>query len=153
MTQKKRELTNTQWCHHFLPREVSQRKRRGLQQVDKIKGLGTSPTFPLFLPPFRYNLKERTCLSVPTMTCIIRLEIGFFPVSGQSILLRHPSSGVCSYVHSSDPPLSSKAQSGSVLLSKQINPLTSISHATLSRPRCAIPWKGLLPPQETGKAL
>ena len=39
------------WCHHFLPQEVSRRGRRGLWQVDKIKGLGTSPlSFLLVFP-------------------------------------------------------------------------------------------------------
>lgn len=106
--------------------------------------LGTSPTFPLFLPPFRYNLQECTCHSVPTVTRIIRLS----SQQTKHSLKAHPSSGVC------PSHCFSKAQSGSLLLSKQIN-LLSISLSGLTcyseqaQACCAL--EQLLPQRETEK--
>lgn len=115
MTQNKRVLTNTRWCHHFLPQEASERKRRGLGQVDQIKGLGTSPTCPLFLPPFRYNLKECACHSVPTVTCIIWLGWGVLK-SADKALPWCPSKlwGLLVPTHSSSEPPGSLRSVGSL---------------------------------------
>lgn len=87
--------------------------------------LGTSPTFLLFLLPLRCNLKECTCRSVPTVTCSVWLRWGFFKLVDKARRWGPPKLwGLV--LHSAALILHrfSKAQSGAVLLSEQINPRT-----------------------------
>lgn len=73
MTQSRRLLTNQGDVTTSCLRKSLWRGRRGLWQVDRIKGLGTSPLSFLLVFPFRYNLKECTCPSVSTVACVLWL--------------------------------------------------------------------------------
>lgn len=143
VTQNKRVLTNTWWCHHFLPQDVS--KRRSGQPGRQDQRPGTSPTSPLFLSPFRYNLKECTCHSVPTAACILLLGWDFFfQVSRQSTPLGPTQAlGSVPTQDSSDPPqfFPRHSQDPSFSLNRLIHLPASYqgSPATLSRPRHAAP--------------
>lgn len=89
MTQSRRGLTNPGPCHHFLPQEVCGWGTRGLCQVDKIKGLGTSPLS--FLLVFPLGIISRNVLVILLRQWLVLFGLDNFLKSVDKTLPKGPS--------------------------------------------------------------